>query len=271
MIRSMLPLRGPILVATVYPFNTGSDNQYDKPVNKIIKPLIEDEYGWDRIKKIFKLNEEGMFTKELQSIINITVAGSFTGMVIGGILVSKNTVNNFISNNEATKFASHFEAKRQLQRQVILSFWKNGLVMARKLGLFCLLYSTITTCTTAYRGKLRIENYILGGSITGFLNRLNLGLRASLVGASLGGTLGGICGGISIFLLYLTGTNIDEIMQVHYDWINSMKERENEQIRAYMAAKEDLNEKKLFEMNRDTQLAKQRFQETTEKIEDPDA
>lgn len=37
----------------VYPFNTGNNEQYDRPVSKIMKPLMEDELGWDRVKKIF--------------------------------------------------------------------------------------------------------------------------------------------------------------------------------------------------------------------------
>lgn len=89
---------------------------------------------------------------------------------------------------------------------------------------FIFFYSTLTTCTTAYRGKLRIENYIVAGSVTGLLHRLNLGLRGSLIGAGVGGTLGGICGGVSILLLYLSGVTIDEVMQVQQDWITSRNE-----------------------------------------------
>lgn len=54
MIRSILLHRGPLLAA-VYPFNMRSNEEHDRPVNKLIKPLVEDELGWDRVKKIFRL------------------------------------------------------------------------------------------------------------------------------------------------------------------------------------------------------------------------
>jgi hypothetical protein len=39
---------------SIYPLQ--KNNQYDKPVNAIIKPLpLDDELGWDRVKKIFSL------------------------------------------------------------------------------------------------------------------------------------------------------------------------------------------------------------------------
>lgn len=65
---------------------------------------------------------------------------------------------------------------------------------------------------------------MFSGFVTGCLTRLNLGLRASLVGGGLGGTLGGICGGITIFLLWLTNTTMDDMMQVQYDWLKSHSE-----------------------------------------------
>lgn len=94
----------------------------------------------------------------------------------------------------------------------------------RYIGEYIFFCSTITTCTTTYRGKVAVENYILGGSVTGFLNRMNLGLRASLVGAGLGGTLGGISGGLTVLILYLTGTTIDEVLKVQHDWILKREE-----------------------------------------------
>lgn len=85
-------------------------------------------------------------------------------------------------------------------------------------------YSTITTCTSAYRGKLAIENYMLGGSITGLLFKINLGLRAALVGTGLGCILGGFCGGVSIVILTLSGVSVDEVLSAQQQWIDSRTE-----------------------------------------------
>lgn len=76
-------------------------------------------------------------TKELLSIINITSTSIICGVVIGGTIKSKDTVLNFISSNEATQYANHFEAKQKLQNQAFLSFLKNGAKVARPLSIFC--------------------------------------------------------------------------------------------------------------------------------------
>jgi len=74
---------------------------------------------------------------------------------------------------------------------------------------------------TAYRGKLRIENYIVGASTTGLLFRINMGIRAALIGTGLGGILGAICGGTSLLILNLTGITMDEVLQVQTEWLSS--------------------------------------------------
>jgi len=74
---------------------------------------------------------------------------------------------------------------------------------------------------TAYRGKLKIGNYIVGASVTGLLFRLNMGIRAALVGTGLGSILGAICGGTSLLILNLTGITMDEVLQVQTEWISS--------------------------------------------------
>jgi hypothetical protein len=74
---------------------------------------------------------------------------------------------------------------------------------------------------TAYRGKLRIENYMVGASVTGLLFRINMGIRAALVGTGLGSVLGAICGSASLLILNLTGITMDEVLQVQAEWISS--------------------------------------------------
>ncbi|EFN88528.1 RPII140-upstream gene protein [Harpegnathos saltator] len=216
--------------------------------------------GWDRVKKIFCLNEEGLFTKELQSITNVTLTGGLIGLVIGGISATKNTINNFISSNEATRFINHFEAKKHLQREVFLTFVKKGAVLGKKLATFSFIFSALATCTTAYRAKIGVENYVFAGAVTGSLNRLNLGPRALLVGAGLGSTLGAVYGTVTVLLLYLTGTTIDEIMQVQQDWVISRNMDIEEKIRKYASEEEESEIKKLFVTNQEIRAWEEEYQ-----------
>jgi len=238
---------------SVLPF-TQDNNPHDKPANAIIESL-NDELGWDRVKNMFSLDENGAIKKELQSIINITLSGAVLGFGVGGMFATKSTVDNFIQNNEATRFSSHFDAKRSLQTNVVMNVLKKGGRIGGKLGLFCFLFSSITTCTSVYRGKLAVENYMLGGSITGLIFKINMGLRASLVGIGTGGILGGLCGGISVLILKLSGITIDEVLDSQKQWMES-RAKTREKIKECMST--ELPEiKKLYEENRRLQNIQQ--------------
>lgn len=66
---------------------------------------------------------------------------------------------------------------------------------------------------------------MFGGSISGLLFKMNLGLRAALVGTGLGGILGGVCGVISILILKFSGITIDEAFEAQQQWINSRDDK----------------------------------------------
>jgi len=97
-----------------------------------------------------------MFTKELQSIVNMTVSGFTIGLALGGMSATKNTVNNFIMNNEATRFISHFDAKRSLQHSIVVNFLKKGARLGTKLGIFCFIFRYIYFYNLKF---IYIENY----------------------------------------------------------------------------------------------------------------
>lgn len=62
---------------------------------------------------------------------------------------------------------------------------------------------------------------MLGGSITGLIFKMNMGLRGALVGAGAGGVLGGLCGGISVLILKLAGVTVDEVLDSQKQWMES--------------------------------------------------
>lgn len=66
-----------------------------------------------------------------------------------------------------------------------------------------------------------MENYIFGGTVTGFIYKINLGFRAALVASGLGSILGGICGSLSILMLKLSGITLDEVMTAQQEWVKS--------------------------------------------------
>jgi len=71
---------------------------------------------------------------------------------------------------------------------------------------------------------MAVENYMLGGSVTGLLFKMNLGLRAALIGMGLGSILGGMCGVVSLVVLKISGVTMDEVLETQKQWVNSKDE-----------------------------------------------
>lgn len=69
-----------------------------------------------------------------------------------------------------------------------------------------------------YRNKSSIVEYLAAGGITGSLYKVNMGLRGMAVGGVLGGALGGIAGLLSLLVLRLSGTSMEEVRYWQYKW-----------------------------------------------------
>lgn len=67
-------IRSPLLMS-IYPFQ--KNNQYDKPVNAIMKPL-DDELGWDRVKKIFSVEYVSYYINYKSYYSNCKISFCFT-------------------------------------------------------------------------------------------------------------------------------------------------------------------------------------------------
>ena len=67
------------------------------------------------------------------------------------------------------------------------------------------------TAMQVYRGREGIVEYLTAGGITGALFKMNTGLKGTIAGAGLGASLGTIAGAVSLMVLKLGGTSMDEV------------------------------------------------------------
>lgn len=78
--------------------------------------------------------------------------------------------------------------------------------------------SGIITTISVYREKSSIYEYLVAGSVTGSLYKINLGLRGMAVGGLLGGGLGGVAGLLSLAVMKASGTSMEEVRYWQYKW-----------------------------------------------------
>ncbi|XP_076179967.1 RPII140-upstream gene protein isoform X3 [Ptiloglossa arizonensis] len=100
-----------------------------------------------------------------------------------------------------------------------------------------------------YRGQYKMSNYTYAGALTGFLYKLNMGLKGAVAGTFLGTIIGAMCGSATSLILYLTGTDLNNIYSIHAETMNLRKDIMKKQVQNYLS-KESLtmqdvyNEKK---------------------------
>ena len=220
-------------------------NTLDKPLHGSVETtkLMPGEIGMDRIKRMLQV-DGGHITKELQAIITSTVTAVIGGFLFGGLMRARHIPETFIAENQASQFAGKIDAQRQLQYKFAMAFIKGGTNVALKLGLFCFLFSSSSTCLYVYRGKFELINFAAAGALTGSLYKLNMGIKGALAGSFAGTTLGTTYGLMTLGLLYITGTKIEDVYEVHANLMNMRRDLISKQARECM----DDETKKMKEM-----------------------
>ncbi|XP_060529420.1 RPII140-upstream gene protein [Cylas formicarius] len=197
---------------------------------KADKSSMEKETGWDRLKRMFRVDEFGNISHEANAVIQVTSISTFVGAILGGIATSKATYLKFMEENDATSFQNHFEAKKKLQDMMMLSFGKGSVRFGLRAGLFSAAFIGSATAIQTYRGASGVMDFVLGGALAGFLYRFNMGPRAWLVAAPLGASFGLVCGVITHGILSVFGMSMDDMRY----WQYQLKESRSDYIRKGM-------------------------------------
>ncbi|KAH8284162.1 hypothetical protein KR054_011629 [Drosophila jambulina] len=211
-----------LLIAGILPAIERSPDDIVDKENKTYKAYLAskplEETGLERLKHMFSIDEFGSISSELNSIYQAGFLGFLIGAIYGGVTQSRAGYMNFMENNQATAFKSHFDAKKKLQDQFTVNFAKGGFKWGWRVGLFTTSYFGIITCISVYRGKSSIYEYLAAGSLTGSLYKMNLGLRGMAAGGIIGGFLGGVAGATSLLLMKASGTSMEEVRYWQYKW-----------------------------------------------------
>ncbi|KAK7075645.1 Complex I assembly factor timmdc1, mitochondrial [Halocaridina rubra] len=194
-------------------------DKIDKASSPTAQSWVTDvETGEDRLRKMFSYDEFGDPSPELQTVTQSGIMGFFTGSVIGGTIHSRENYMKFMERNQASAFYSHLDAKKRLQDKVMTGFFRGAWMWGWRLGLFTLSITFFTTTFSVYRGKSSLLEYITGGALAGSLYKFKQGPKPMISGCIIGGGLGTIAGCVSLGVLYLTGTSMEEVRYWQYKW-----------------------------------------------------
>lgn len=242
MLRTVITRR--FICAGVFPFNSFSEHNRDENNPLLVIRNTVQKY------KCYFYGSDGYPTKELQSVINTTFVSAVTGFLLGGLPTIKHSIETFKAENQATLFRHKFEPKRRLQNKIAINMLKGGLSYAMKLSTFCFLYSGTSTFLYVYREKADPLNHIIGGSVAGFIYKINMGLKGAVAGTVLGGILGSISGIMITFILYISGYELDDVYTAGNQFIVARREKVRESMKAL---EKEETEQKVRQMYEQTQ------------------
>ncbi|XP_064081084.1 RPII140-upstream gene protein-like [Macrobrachium nipponense] len=189
------------------------------------------ETGKDRLRQMFKKDDFGDLSPELQMVTQGAMMGLFCGSILGGSIHSRESYLKFMESNQATVFHNHIDAKKRLQDKVFIGFFRGAWMWGWRLGLFTGSLVFITTTISVYRGKSSILEYITAGTLTGMVYKFKSGPKAMIAGGAVGGFLGTIAGSISLALMYVTGTSMEEIRYWQYKWKEDYQQSKLQRLR----------------------------------------
>ncbi|XP_031830111.1 RPII140-upstream gene protein isoform X2 [Nomia melanderi] len=189
-----------VLVAFVLPFTSYNSLDVDRTKKKDDSyPTVEGEdslmlSGTERLKHML-ITSNGELTKESQSIISATTVCGIGSFVIGGLTEALRVPEKFKKENQTTKFLSQIHANKLLNDQIALEFFRKGISYGWRVGLFAFFNQAIGVSLYTYRG-----------------------LKGICAAGVIGGLFGTIYGTLSVGMLYLSGTTIDQVYSANLEY-----------------------------------------------------
>ncbi|XP_030761692.1 RPII140-upstream gene protein [Sitophilus oryzae] len=188
------------------------------PTEKKTDTTESQETGWDRVRKVFEVDEFGNVSHEAHTVLQSAAISCFIGFIYGGVVLSRGAYMEFMRNNEATTFKTHLDAKRKLQDKVTIAFGKGAAKFGWRLTLFTTSFVGIATLIQTYNEDYGIMEYVVSGGLTGFMYKFYAGPRACIVGTGLGSALGLMCGAATWSIMKFSGLSLKEARYWQYKW-----------------------------------------------------
>ena len=174
-------------------------------------------YNWrTRLKMMWRVDEWGFLSPELENVKWTTEIGFFSGAAYGAFHESAKVQRIFLEQNKYTMFQHPREAQRAMQDRVALAMIQGGWRAGWRMGLLGFTFSAVAQSLTAIRNYVNPLDYAVAGGVMGAVYKVGMGPKG-MIGAGVGGAILGLQGGVLVWgLQKLTGITVAERWYIDY-------------------------------------------------------
>ena len=209
----------------------GNSSRHDAEVDsKVVEEYYKgnrEGYNWRaRLKMMWRIDEWGMPSPELDNVKWTTQAGFFGGAAYGAFHESAKVQRIFLEQNKYTMFQHPREAQRAMQDRVVLATFQGGWRAGWRMGLLGFTFSSVAQSLTAIRNYVNPLDYAVAGGVMGAVYKVGMGPKG-MIGAGVGGAFLGLQGGVLVWgLQKLTGITVAE--RWHIDYLKQQEQNKEE-------------------------------------------
>lgn len=180
-------------------------------IEQLDVPIDPNETGWDRIRKSWQSFNRGEDNVEFKIISNAISMGGITGLVLGAMIQNREVFQSFVQKHNTNVFRGKYEANRLLTDTMYVELFMRSTKHGIRYGLFAGTFVGSLTLAACYRNDLYYRDCALAGAVTGIIWKAHLGLRATIVNATLGSLFGLSFAAITRLFMKLSGTSIRQM------------------------------------------------------------
>ncbi|CDW53104.1 Tim17 domain containing protein [Trichuris trichiura] len=179
-----------------------------------------DGEGWTRVTDMLTKRDRQLESFEVKMMKKASLGSFIVGTLIAGLREMPWAKQRFKEQHTLSLFSSRAEAVSRLYSYMLITFWKVGGRVGVRMAAFAFSYTFLVACLARYRDRLKMYDFLIGGTVAGAVYRLPRGLRASFAASILGLAFSGINILCIYPLLFMTKMSLDEwykyIREEHY-------------------------------------------------------
>jgi len=170
---------------------------------------------------MWRVDELGEVSPELDFVMTTTTMSTFAGLVYGATIDSKKTFNRFLEKNKYEMFKHPREAQSALQDKMVLSMMKGAWRYGWRMAVVSFTYSAVAQSLASVRNYVNPLDHALAGGVMGAVYRFNMGPKGMAGAGFIGSVLGLQIGVLFWGLQYMSGQTIEERWAEEYDFIKN--------------------------------------------------